>query len=155
MRIISWCFLIVLLAAECAFADNVSFDRVQVANSKGKLGNAVLTFSDTDKAIEVRPVKGDAVTIPYASADKYSYEFTRKHRIKAGFFVMLVDIPAGVVVMCTKSTRHWLVMHYNDQDVPRTYIVRMHKHEYLRILDAVKAHTGKEVEVLGNADKRR
>jgi hypothetical protein len=30
----------------------------------------------------------------------------------------------------------------------------MDKHEYIHILDAVNAHTGKDAEVLGNADKR-
>jgi hypothetical protein len=31
----------------------------------------------------------------------------------------------------------------------------MDKHNYLRILDALKAHTGIDAEILGNADKRR
>ena len=113
-----------------------------------------MTFSDTDKAVEVRPVKGDAVTIPYAQANKFSYEFTRKHRIKSGLELLVIP-PVGLFVMCTRSTLHWLVMDYNEQEIPRTYILRMHKREYLLILDAVKAHTGKDVEVLGNADKRR
>jgi hypothetical protein len=30
----------------------------------------------------------------------------------------------------------------------------MDKHDYLRILEAVKAHTGKDADVLGNANKR-
>jgi hypothetical protein len=38
--------------------------------------------------------------------------------------------------------------------VPRTFVLRMDKHDYLRILDAVKTHTGKDAEILGNADKR-
>jgi len=30
----------------------------------------------------------------------------------------------------------------------------MDKHDYLRILEAVKTHTGKDADVLGNANKR-
>jgi hypothetical protein len=56
--------------------------------------------------------------------------------------------------MLTKSKSHWLEIDYREGEVPKSFFLRMDKHEYLRILDAVKAHTGKDAEVLGNADKR-
>ena len=123
-------------------------------DAKGGQVKAVLTFSDNDKAVEVRPAKGAAVSIPYAEIDKFSYEFTRKHRINDASIVT-APIGVGAVMMLTRSKDHWLQIDYREQDVPKTYVVRMDKHEYLHILDAVKSHTGKDTEVLGNADKRR
>ena len=105
--------------------------------------------------MEVRPAKGDLVTIPYAQIDRCSYEFTKHHRIKQGAVVMVAGIVPGGVVMMTKSKSHWLEIDYRDQDLPKTYVVRMDKHDYLHILDAVKTHTGKDAEILGNADKRK
>ena len=57
--------------------------------------------------------------------------------------------------MLTKSKSHWLQIDYRQQDLPKQYVLRMDKHDYLHILDAIKAHTGKDAEILGNADKRR
>jgi hypothetical protein len=56
--------------------------------------------------------------------------------------------------MMTRSRSHWLEIDYFDQQIPKAYVVRMDKHDYLRILDAVKSHTGKDAEILGNANKR-
>ena len=36
----------------------------------------------------------------------------------------------------------------------KVYVLRMDKKNYIRILDAIKAHTGQDAEVLGNAKKR-
>lgn len=143
-----------LLGASLGSAEETSFQRVKVPDAKGGQVKAVLTFSDNDKAVEVRPAKGAAVSIPYAEIDKFSYEFTRKHRINDASIVT-APIGVGAVMMLTRSKDHWLQIDYREQDVPKTYVVRMDKHEYLHILDAVKSHTGKDTEVLGNADKRR
>jgi hypothetical protein len=56
--------------------------------------------------------------------------------------------------MFTKSKSHWLQIDYHEGAARKSYVVRMDKHEYIRILDAVKARTGKDAQVLGNADKR-
>ena len=56
--------------------------------------------------------------------------------------------------MLTKAKSHWLKIDYRESNLPKSFVLRMDKREYLRILDAVKAHTGKDAEVLGNADKR-
>ncbi len=121
-----------LLSLNYGYASDVSFNRIKVPNANGKRIKAVLTFSDTDKAVEVRPVKGNPITIPYSEISKFSYEFT----------------------MQTSKT-HWLEIHYTHDQIPKTLLLRMDRHNYLRILDAVKAHTGKDAEVLGNAVKRR
>jgi hypothetical protein len=130
-RIIS--VLLVVLVAALSFAEETAFRRVHVSNPKGKQIKAVLTFSDQDKAIEVRPAKGAAVTIPYGKIDKCDYEFT-------------------LGVMGDKN--HWLKIEYHDQDLPKEFVLLMEGREYLHILDALKAHTGIDAEVLGNANKR-
>ena len=95
----------------------------------------MLTFSDNDKAVEVRPAKGELVTVAYRQIDKASYEFRS-------------ELTMGV------SKSHWLQIAYHDQDTHKVLVLRMDKHDYTRVLDALKAHTGIEAEVLGNADKR-
>jgi hypothetical protein len=145
---------VTLFTVNLGLAEETSFQRVKVPDTQGRQIRAVLTFSDNDKAVEVRPLKGEVVSIPYAQIDKFSYEYTRNHRINDTSMVM-APIGVGVVMMMTKAKNHWLEIDYRDQDVPKTYVVRMDKQNYLRILDAVKSHTGKDAEVLGNADKRR
>jgi hypothetical protein len=147
--------LAIFLLANLGLAEETSVKRIKVPDPKGHQHKAVLTLSDNDQAIEVRPVKGDAVSIPYAQIDRFSYEFTRKHRIKQGAIVMVASITAGAIVMMTRSRSHWLEIDYFDQQIPKAFVVRMDKRDYLHILDAVKAHTGKDAEILGNADKRK
>jgi hypothetical protein len=147
--------LLVVFAVGFSPAEDVSFHRIKVPDAKGRPIQAVLTFSDTDKAIAVHPVKGgDPVTIPYAEIDDCSYEYTKKHQVSDAT-IATVPIGIGAVAMIRKSTTHWLEIHYTEQDVRHTYVVQMDKHNYLRVLEAVKKHTGKDAEVLGNADKRR
>ena len=136
----------------CA-AEETSFSRVAAPDSKGRLTKAVLTFSDEHKAIEVQPVKGPAVSIPYDEIYKCAYEYTKKHRINEES-IFTAPVGVGAIVMLTKSRSHWLEIDYREGEVPKSFFLRMDKHEYLRILDAVKSHTGKDAEVLGNADKR-
>lgn len=136
-----------------ALADDTSFGRVAVPDSKGRQIRAVLTFSDQHNAVEVQPAKGPTVSIPYAEIDKFSYEYTKKRRVnEESIFTAPVGI--GAVVMLTKAKSHWLEIDFHEGNLPKSYVLRMDKHEYLHILEAVKAHTGKDAEVLGNADKR-
>jgi hypothetical protein len=145
--------LVIFTVATLGLADETSFNRVAAPDSKGKLTKAVLTFSDDHKAIEVQNAKGATMSIPYAEVDKFSYEYTKKHRVnEESIFAAAVGV--GAIVMLTKSKSHWLQIDYHEGEVPKSFVLRMDKHEYIRILDAVKAHTGKDAEVLGNADKR-
>ena len=155
MKVFAPILLSFLLLTQFARAEETSFNRIKVPDPKGHPHKAALIFSDNDKAIEVRPLKGNPVDIPYAQIDRFSYEFTQKHRIKQGAVVMLASIPGGAIVMMTRSRSHWLEIDYFDQQLLKAYVVRMDKHDYLRILDAVKTHTGKDTEILGNANKRK
>lgn len=145
--------LVVLLAVHSALAEETSFRRVKIPDLSGRQTKAVLTFSDDHKALELRPSKGDAVNISYSQIDKCSYEFTRKHRVSASTIVLAATTGVGAVVMLTKSRSHWLEVAYHDQDAPKILVLRMDKHNYVRILEALKSHTGIDAEILGNADK--
>jgi hypothetical protein len=150
-------FLLLTITANLGFAEDMSFRRVQVPTMvKGKRTKqvkALLTFNDSRKAVEVHPIKGNAVNIPYSEIEKVSYEYTKKHRVNEGT-VITAPIGVGAALMLTKSKVHWLEIDYREQDVPRSFVLRMDKKNYIRILDAVRSHTGKDAEVLGNADKR-
>ena len=125
--------LVLLLAPAFGFADETSFRHVKVPNLQGKQIKAVLTFSDNDKAVEVRPAKGDPVNISYSQIDKCSYEYTN-------------------ALMGDKN--YWLKVDYHDQDAHKVLVLLMTKNNYIRILDALKAHTGIDAEIVGNAKKR-
>jgi len=144
---------VTLIVVTLGVAEDTSFSRIDVPDAKGRQIKAVLTFSDAHQSVEVQPVKGPLVSIPYAEIYKFAYEYTKKHRVNEES-IFSAAIGVGAVVMLTKSKSHWLEIDYREGDVPRTFVLRMDKHEYIRILDAVKAHTGKDAEVLGNADKR-
>jgi hypothetical protein len=135
---IAFSVLVMLAVASVGFAEETSFRTVKLPDAKGKPQKAVLTFSDNDKAVEVRPAKdGVPVNIPYSRIDKCAYEYTTE-----------------LTITLTDAKNHWLEIDYHDQDARKVLILRMEKKDYLRILDAVKTHTGIEVEILGNADKR-
>lgn len=144
---------VAVLACALCTAEETSFQHIKVPDAKGREVSAVLTFSDSRKAVEVHPEKGKNVSIPYAAIDKFSYEFTKHHRVNEGTIVT-APIGIGAVAMLTKSRAHWLEIDYKDQDLMKAYVIRMDKNNYIRILDAIKAHTGKDAEILGNANKR-
>jgi hypothetical protein len=146
--------LIACFVPAMSLADDESFSRVKVPDPKGKSVDAVLTFNDSKKALEIHPVKGSTIKIPYDQIDKFAYEYTKKHRVTEGT-IATAAIGIGAVAMLTKSKSHWLEISYHEEDLPKTYALRMDKRNYIRILEAVKNHTGKDAEVLGNADKRR
>jgi len=103
--------------------------------------------------VEIQPEKGDRVSIPYAAIEKFSYEFSKRHRVNEKT-IATAPIGIGAVVMLTKSRTHWLEIDYRHEEITKAYVVRMDKKNYIRILDAIKAHTGKDPDILGNASKR-
>lgn len=137
-----------------SLADETAFRGVKVADAKGNQADASLIFSDNNKNVNVRVADRDFVTIPYDQIDKFSYEYTKKHRITQGAVVMVASLGAGAIVMLTKSKSHWLYIDYHEQNVPKSLVLRMDKNEYKKIFDAVKTHTGKEVEFLGDAKEK-
>lgn len=123
--------LVLIVLASPGFAEETSFRHVRMPDLKGRRIKVVLTFSDNDKALEVRPAKGSAVTVPFSQIDKASYEFTEAIGVKT----------------------HWLQINYHEQDSHKLLVLVMEKRDYIHILDALKAHTGIDAEVLGNAAK--
>jgi hypothetical protein len=111
---------------------------VKVPTSKGKHLKALLIFSDKNETIEVRESKGNTVTIPYRQIEKCSYQYT-------------TELTIGL----THAKNHWLEIDYRDQNTEKQFVLQMDKHDYIRILDAMKTHAGIDAQVLGNADKRR
>ena len=68
---------------------------------------------------------------------------------------MVASLGAGAIVMLTKSKSHWLYIDFHEQNVSRSVVLRLDKKEYPQIFEAVKTHTGKEVEFLGMPRIRR
>lgn len=146
--------LVIFVVGSLIFAEDTDFRGVKLADAKGKQADADLIFHDTGKDLVVRVADRDVVTIPYDELDKFTYEYTKKHRITQGAIVMVASLGAGAVVMMTKSKSHWLYIDYHEQNAPKTVVLRMDKHEYKKIVAAVPAHTGKEVQFLGDAGKK-
>ena len=61
---------------------------------------------------------------------------------------MVASLGAGAIVMLTKSKSHWLYIDFHEQNAAKSFVLRLDKNEYKNILDAVKSHTGKDVEML-------
>jgi hypothetical protein len=130
-RILTVLLLIFTLGA-VSIADETSFSRVAAPDSKGRLSKVVLTFSDDHKAIEVQPEKGAPVSIPYAEIDKFSYEYTKKHRVNEES-IFATAIGVGAVMMLTKGKSHWLQIDYHVGELPKTFVLRMDKDARLQI----------------------
>ena len=150
MRKIIGALLASLVLGNLSFAEETAFN-VKLADAKGKQAEARLIFSDQNKNVTVQVADRDFVTVPYDQLDRFSYEYTKKHRITEGAVVMVASLGAGAIVMLTKSKSHWLYIDYHEQSVPKSVVLRMDKNDYKKILEAVKTHTGKEVEMPGDA----
>jgi hypothetical protein len=137
-----------------SLAEEASFRRIHVPDSRGKPIHAVLTFDDQAKAVLIQPAKANTVSIPYEKIDKFVYEYTRKHHV-SNARLATAPVGIGLVAMARKSRSHWLEIDYREREVPKLYVLQMDKRNYLQILEAVKRHTGQDTEILGNADKRR
>ncbi len=153
-RIISF-LLIILVVVNLSLAEEVAFRGVKLADAKGKQADASLIFSDNNKNVVVRVADRDFVTMPYDQIDKFSYEYTKKHRVTSGAIVMVASLGAGAIVMLTKSKSHWLYIDFHDQAIPKSVVLRMDKGEYKKIIDAVKVHTGKEVQFIGEDKSKK
>ncbi|HEY3617092.1 MAG TPA: hypothetical protein VGK96_09790 [Candidatus Sulfotelmatobacter sp.] len=143
--------LVLLAVVNLSLAEETAFRDVKLADAKGKQAEASLLFSDDNKSVVVRVADRDVATIPYDQIDKFSYEYTKKHRVTQGAIVMIASLGAGAIVMLTKSRSHWLYVDFHEQSAPKSLVLRMDKKDYKDIFAAVKTHTGKDVEFLGNA----
>jgi|ERR1039458_3667610 hypothetical protein len=143
--------LLVLCAVNVVLGDDIAYRNVKVVDAKGKQADASLIFSESNKTILVRVADRDFVSIPYDKIDKFSYEYSKKHRITQGAIVMVASLGAGAVVMLTKSKSHWLYTYYHQESGPSSLVLRMDKKNYKKILDTAKAQTGRQVAFLGDA----
>jgi len=82
-RIIS-VFLAISAMINVSLAEETAFRGVKLADAKGKQADASLVFSDNNKNVVVRVADRDFVIVPYDQLDKFSYEYTKKHRITQG-----------------------------------------------------------------------
>lgn len=153
MKRIIWVLVIALAVSNLTFADEAAFN-VKLADAKGQQAEARLIFSDGNKNLAIHVADRDLITVPYDQLDKFSYEYTKKHRVTAGAITMVASLGAGAIVMLTKSKSHWLYIDYHEQNIPKSVVLRMDKNDYKKIFDAVKTHTGKEVEFLGDANDK-
>jgi hypothetical protein len=151
----SFIAMILLLSVTSSFGVETAFNGCKLADVKGKQADARLIFSDDAKSIIVRSLDRDIAKIPYESIDKVSYDYAKKHRVTQGAIVMVASLGAGAIVMLTKSKSHWLYIDFHEQNAPKSLVLRMDKNEYKKIFDAVKSHTGKEVEFTGEAAKQQ
>lgn len=141
--------LLMIGIAFSAAAEESTFRTVQLPSAKGSLTNASLTFNNEDKQVEVRVSDGRVLTVLYGQIDKISYEFTKKHRLKQGVGIAMLSPGTGAIIALTKSKNHWLEFDFHDQATPKALIVKLDKKDYQKVCDAAKAHTGKDVEMLG------
>jgi hypothetical protein len=155
MRKIISVVLVMFAAINYSLAEETAFGGCKLADVKGKQADARLIFSDNNKNVVVRVADRDLTTIPYENLDKFSYDYSKKHRVTQGAIVMVASLGAGAIVMMTKSKSHWLYIDFHEQNVPKSLVLRMDKSEYQKIFEAVKTHTGKEVQFVGEAGKEK
>jgi hypothetical protein len=56
--------IVILSFLHSAFGADETFSRIKVPDAKGKPISATLTFSDRDRAVEIRASNGNALVIP-------------------------------------------------------------------------------------------
>jgi hypothetical protein len=153
VRTFGWIVSVILLTLASA-AEETVFRNVQFPSAQGGLANATLRFSDDDKLLEVRVSDGRIFTLPYSRVDTMSYEYTKKHRLKQAVGLGMLSPATGIIVAFTKSKNHWLEIDFHDQDTPRALMLKLDKRNYQKVCDAAKAHTGKDVALIGKTDTK-
>jgi hypothetical protein len=148
--------VLVLLPATALGAEKeVIFRDVQLPGANKKLINASLSFSDTAQIVSVHVADGRVIDVPYGQIDKFSYEYTKKHRIKQGIILAVISPwSAGSVVAFTKSKSHWLDISFQQESVAKLLVLRLDKSDYQMVCDTAKARTGKELEILGETKQK-
>ncbi len=149
IRIPSMFALLVYLAAG-ATAGEVSFPNTKLADVKGKQADVNLTFNDVSKEVLVDVATRNLVTIPYATIDKMSYEYSKHHRIKQGAVVMVVSLGAGAILMLTSSKSHWFTIEYHDGAARKDLVLRVDKRDFKSVIRTAERQTGKKVELLSH-----
>jgi hypothetical protein len=74
-----------------------------------------------------------------------TYDSAQRHRIAEGASQMGFATVFGAVLMTTKTISYWLDIHYHDADAQHTAVLQLDKNEYRKILETLRARTGKEI----------
>lgn len=106
----------------------------------------VLTVTGAEIEIEGKKLKEfGRLTIPFGQIDSMTYDSAQRHRIAEGASQMGLAPVFGAVLMTTKTTSYWLDIHYHDADTQHTAVLQLDKTEYQKILETLRARTGKEI----------
>ena len=111
----------------------------------------ILRFED--EAIVIRAKSGAVLkTIPYKSVNTAEYSYSKSRRWKSGtalavaFGAFLIPVFFAIPVFFMKGKKHWLTIGA-DKDFS---VLRLDKNNYKRILPALAARTGKNVETVAD-----
>jgi len=143
-------------------AQDITFHKSTISDADGKEHKVDLTFEGNGKTIVLRQNKSAIAFVPYSALDQLAYGYSKRYRVKEGVEVLtsgcggglacFVEIPVNVAfgsaVMFTKTTSHWFYIDYTDVNGKREVILRLDKSEYQKVIDAAKARTGKDVDLL-------
>ena len=154
-RLVTSIAVLLLSLGNLGFSEVASFNKCKLTDVKGKQSDARLILNDTEKNLVIQVSDRDLVTIPFENPDKFSYEFTKKHRVTQGAIVMVASLGAGAIVMLTQSKSHWLYIDYHEQGVPKSVVLRLDKSEYQNVVSSVTERTGKAVQMLGDPGKKK
>lgn len=161
--------LLVGIAAATAAGEDVVFHKSTIFDSHGKEHKVDLLFMSENKAMVEREKTTIIAYVPFGAIDKVAYGYSKRHRVKEGAQIMEprcadplscgVMIPAGLLfgsgVMLSKEKKHWLYVDYKDAGGPKQSVLRLDRSEYQNVIAAIKAQTGKDVEMLPEEGKEK
>jgi hypothetical protein len=129
------------------FAQDVSFEKAYFASPAMKTEpEVVLTIANTQiEIVSKKPKEFGGLTIPFALIDTMTYEFAQRHRGAEGAREWNTSPVIGAVLMTTKTTSHWLDIHYHDETGAHIAVLQLDKTNYQRVLDTLRTHTGKQI----------
>jgi hypothetical protein len=127
-------------------AENLTFNKTRFSSVKQPKETAViLSIGDSKIIIKSKETNGIDIEIPFSSINSMSYELAVRHRVKEGAIVMVASLGAGAVLMATKSKSHWLDIEYREGDGEQTTVLHLDKSEYMGVIAALEARTGKSI----------
>src|SRR5579862_3626054 len=157
------------MAASSAAGNDVVFHKSRTFDNHGKEHKVDLVFLGDYKAMVVREKTTIIANIPFGAIDKVAYGYAKNHRIGEGGTIMsagccpglasIVTLPAGVLVgggvMLTKEKKHWLYVDYKDAGGAKESVLMLDKSEYQKVITAIRAQTGRDVEILPEEGKEK
>lgn len=152
----------IIALATGAAAQDVTFRKSKITDAQGKERKVDLTLEGAGKSLVVRQNKTAIAFVPYTAIDQLAYSYSKRRRVKEGVELMTggcsggiaciailpVSVVSGSVLMFTKIKSHWFYIDYTDVNGPRELVLRLDKSEYQKVIDAAKAQTGKDIQIL-------